>query len=110
MGNWYHSFSSAELYDPTARNWTNSNSMFVAVQGRRTSMLKNGSTLINNGDLNNKFPLNISVLNESSIETFTSSRDLGNPQSSQKIVVSRNERISVIGRENFTVTKDSQLH
>ena len=25
MGDWYNSFSSAELFDPTTRNWTNSN-------------------------------------------------------------------------------------
>ena len=38
-------FNSAELYDPTTRYWTNVGNMFVAVERRTTSMLKNGTVL-----------------------------------------------------------------
>lgn len=46
----------------------------------------------------NEFPSNISM------ETIK------NPQSAPKIFMSANEKVSVIGKENFTTTKDKQLH
>ncbi len=102
--------NSTELYDPTTGNWTNAGNMLVELQHHTASVLKNGNVLISGGSVFEIIPSNISMLYNSSMETFTSCDDIGNLQSSHKIFMSTNEKISAITEDNFKNINDRQLH
>jgi hypothetical protein len=102
--------NSAELYDPTTSNLKNAGNIFVTAEDRTALVLKNGNGFISDNELSNGLQSNISMLYNSSMETFTSSDNIENLQSSNKILMSANEKVSVIDKENFTTSKNKQLH
>jgi hypothetical protein len=102
--------NSTEIYDPTISNWTNAGNLFLTAEDRTVSLLKKGNVSVSGNELSNELPSNISMLYNSSMETFTPSDNTRNLQSSRKIFMAVNEKTSIISKENLTISKDKQLH
>jgi N-acetylneuraminic acid mutarotase len=84
-------FNSTEIYDPTVSNWTNAGNMFETEKDRTASILKNGNVFVTGNELSN---------------VLTSYNDTRNLESSRKMFMSVDEKVSVISKENLTTTND----
>jgi hypothetical protein len=135
-GNVAFSGPNAELYDPSTKIWTVTDSMHDNRDMHTASVLLNGKVLVAGGmgSWYNSFSSaelydpttrnwtsagNIfvavkhrteSIKNNSPVETFTSPDRIKNTQSARKIYMSENEKASAIRKENLMNSKNKQLH